>query len=570
MICERVGMAGFVSRIHFEADVTHLRVCSLAGAVPLAHHCWIVTDLTDGSGAELQPTYLERDAVASYLSGAEEASEESWTRAHTEYLRRKDLPHAARCIFWLVLDLFNRGEWARGSGWLARGLRLLETEQDCASLGLLSVLASRQYLKQADTKGAAEAATRAFDLARQFDDPELAIFSRLALAQVKAQRGEFTGALRLFDEMMVSVTVEDVSPIAVGVAYCAVIDACRSLFDFSRAREWTSALSRWCAAQPDMVAFRGKCLVHRSEILRFSGDWAEALIEAGSAYAWSDAHPNSLKYPAGAASYELAEIHRLRGDFAAAEAAYRRASEHGQMPEPGLTLLRLAQGKPEIADATIRRLLKEQQGRVVRVAVLNAAVEILAGAGDVIAARAAADELAGIGQAYNAPALTAIVACSTGVVCIAEGNIGAALTELRKAWTLWQELDAPYEAARVRVLLGQVCLQLGDDLAAELELDTARRVFERLSAEPDIARVDALQRRSHTSGAGAGGMTGRELEVLELVAEGKTNRAIAEQLSISERTVDRHVSNILLKLHLPSRSAATAYAYQHDLIRSGG
>jgi ATP/maltotriose-dependent transcriptional regulator MalT len=522
----------------------------------------------DEAHTAVQLDDLERRATATYLTGTDAASEELWIRAHRESLRARDLPRAARCIFWLVLDLFNRGEWARGNGWLARGLHLLEPAQDSAALGLLWVLTSRHCLKQGDTDAAAQAAMRAVDLCSQFDDLELTVFSRLALALVQARRGQCTEAASLFDEIMVAVTVDNVSPIAVGVVYCAVIDACRSLFDRSRAQEWTVAFGRWCSTQPNLVAFRGQCLVHRSEIMRLSGAWSEALVEAEQACAWSDAHPNSFKYPAGAAFYELAEIHRLRGDWPAAEAAYRRASEHGQPPEPGLALLWLAQGKTEIAEATIRRLLNEQQNGVLRAAVLYAAVEILTASGDPTAARAAADELTRMTQQFNAPALRALAAHATGAVCLVEGDMQAALTELREAWMLWQELEAPYEAARVRVLLGQVYQQLGDVAAAELEFDLAGRLFQRLSAELDVARVDALRQRSHKVGARS--LTAREMQVIELVAKGKTNRAIAKHLSISERTVDRHVSNILLKLELPSRSAATAYACQHGLIRPTG
>ncbi|MGK2961826.1 MAG: LuxR C-terminal-related transcriptional regulator [Gemmatimonadaceae bacterium] len=507
---------------------------------------------------------IERRAVSAYLSGEEEASEELWTAAHNECLRSSDPIRAARCTFWIVLDLFNRGEWARGNGWLARGMHLLEPGTDSPELGLLSVLATRQNLKQGDIDSAAQAAGRAMALSRQFNDPELHVFSRLGLALVHARRGEFTEAACLFDEIMVAVTVDEVSPVAVGVVYCAVIDACHSLLDLGRAREWTAALDRWCSAQPDLVAFRGKCLVHRSEIMRFSGDWSDALAEARQACAWSEARPSSFRYPTGAAYYELAEIHRLRGDFDAAEAAYRRASEHGQVPEPGLTLLQFAQNKPAVAAAGIRRLLNEQRGGVMRAAVLHAAAEILVSVDDLAAARAAADELARLTEHYYAPAMRALAAYAAGVVTLAERDAHAALASLRLSWMLWQELDAPYDAARARVVLGLACRQIGDEAAADLEFESARRVFDRLAARPDIARVEALRQQNHRSRKST--LTPRELEVIELLAKGKTNRAISRQLAISERTVDRHVSNILLKLELPSRSAATAYAYQHDLI----
>jgi ATP/maltotriose-dependent transcriptional regulator MalT len=526
-----------------------------------------VTDSLDQGGSNPLVDDLEREATSAYLSGVDDVTEDLWIRAHNECLQIDDLPRAARCIVWLVLDLFNRREWARGNGWLARGLHLLESADESAALGLLLVLVARNHLRQGDVDAAAKAAIRASELANRFSDPELNVFSRLGLALVHARRGQPTEAASLFDEIMVGVTVDNVSPIAVGVVYCAVIEACRSLFDLGRAREWTTALDRWCSTQPHMVAFRGKCLVHRSEILRQSGAWSEALVEAERACAWSGPHENSFRFPAGAAFYELAEIHRLRGDWEEAIAAYRSASEHGHAPEPGLTLLHFAQGKRELAASSIRRLLGERQDNVVRPEVLLAAVEILTAVEDLTTARAAADELSRIRDQFPAPAVRAFAAHASGAVGLAEGDLPASLSRLREAWTLWQELEVVYQAARVRVLIGQACHQSGDRVAAEFEFDGARRFFERVSAQPDISRVDELRQSSRPTGST---LSARERQVIELVATGKTNREIARELAISERTVDRHVSNILLKLNLPTRSAATAYAYQHDLIGRTG
>jgi DNA-binding CsgD family transcriptional regulator/Flp pilus assembly protein TadD len=525
-----------------------------------------VTDSLHGNSALVDD--LERQAISAYLSGADDETEALWIGAHNECLRQQDVPRAARCISWLVLDLFNRREWARGNGWLARGLHMLEPVHECAALGLLQVLTARDHLRQGNVDAAAVAAVRASELATRFNDPDLNVFSRLTRALVHARRGQPSDAASLFDEIMVGVTVDSVSPIAVGVVYCAVIDACRSLFDVSRAREWTAALDRWCAAQPNIVAFRGKCLVHRSEILRLSGAWSEAMAEAERACEWSGAHENSFRYPAGAAFYELAEIHRLRGDVEEATEAYRQASEHGQSPEPGLTLLQFAQGKGELAATSIRRLVDERQGTVARAEVLRAAVEILTSVDDLATARIAATELSRIAEQFPAQAVHAFAAHATGVMSLAEGDVPAALRSLREAWTLWQELEVPYQAARVRVLLGQACQRLGDHAAAEFEFEGARQFFLQVAAQPDVARVDALRQVARKGDTQL--LSIRERQVIELVATGKTNKEIARQLSISERTVDRHVSNILLKLNLPTRSAATAYAYQHDLVGRTG
>ena len=268
----------------------------------------------------------------------------------------------------------------------------------------------------------------------------------------------------------------------------------------------------------------------------------------------------------GMAFYQQAELHRLRGEFTKAEEAYRGANRHGREPVPGLAQLRLAQGQTDAAEATIRRVMVEAQDRVARSKLLTAYVEIMLGARDIQAARAAADELSEIAADLNAPFLHAVSAHATGAVLLSEGEARAALAALRRAGTAWHELKVPYEAARVRVLVGLACRQLGDEDTAEMELDAARWVFQQLGAAPDLARVEALSQRAAIKPVG--GLTAREVQVLRLVAAGKTNRAIADDLVISQKTVARHVSNIFTKLGLSSRSAATAYAYDHDLLES--
>ncbi|MGH8983933.1 MAG: tetratricopeptide repeat protein, partial [Acidimicrobiia bacterium] len=199
------------------------------------------------------------------------------------------------------------------------------------------------------------------------------------------------GGLALFDEVMIGATTGGVSPLTTGILYCAVIDACMQVFDLRRAAEWTDALTGWCEAQPDMVPFRGQCLVHRSQILQARGEWAEALSEATSAEARL---ARSLHPATGVACYQQGELHRLRGDFEGAERGYRQASENGREPVPGFALLQLAAGRLEAATATVRRMLDEAHDPPARLAVLPAFVEIALAAGDADAARVASDELA--------------------------------------------------------------------------------------------------------------------------------------------------------------------------------
>jgi ATP/maltotriose-dependent transcriptional regulator MalT len=264
------------------------------------------------------------------------------------------------------------------------------------------------------------------------------------------------------------------------------------------------------------------------------------------------------------------ELHRLRGAYDRAEEAYREASRRGYEPQPGLSQLRLAQGRADAAVAAIRRTAAEAgnvQGPgagASRANLLGPYVEIMLAAGDLDAARAAAEELSKIASAMGAPFLGATATWASGAVLLTEGKAREALDELRVACRIWQELEAPYQVARARVLIGGALRQLGDDDGAQMELDAAGDVFERLGATPDLAAVEELS-ETGTKQAAAG-LTGREIEVLALIAAGRSNQQIASELVISERTVARHVSNIFTKLDVSSRAAATAYGLKHELI----
>jgi DNA-binding CsgD family transcriptional regulator len=365
--------------------------------------------------------------------------------------------------------------------------------------------------------------------------------------------------LMLLDETMLAVVAGELSPFMTGLMYCSVIEACRDVYEFRRAREWTFALSRWCEEQPEMVAFTGVCLVHRAEIMQFHGAWPEALAEAGRACQRSR---QSVPKPPGAAFYQQAEIYRLRGESAKADEAYRDASRLGYEPQPGLALLRLAQGRTDAASAAIRRLLFATTGPSQRARLLPAYLEIMLAVGEAEDARNACQELQALAEAFDTDVLRAAAVQAHGTLALGHGDARTAVAPLRRAFELWERLEAPYETARVRVLVGQACQALGDDEAAGAEFDAARSVFDRLGAQPDLARLDTT--RAPTSPPGP--LTARELDVIRLIAAGHTNKGVARELRLSERTIERHVSNILNKLDVPSRAAATAYAYDHKLI----
>jgi ATP/maltotriose-dependent transcriptional regulator MalT len=511
--------------------------------------------------APLEPEDLERLATAAYLAGNDDASAGAWERAHHELLRRGEVLPAARCAGWLVFVLMTGGEFARAGGWLARARRLVDDEGDCAEQGHLLVPEAFQRAYAGDWPSAYAIAGQAAAIGDRFADVELVTLARNVQGRALIAQGKTVEGMTLLDEIMVAVMADEVSEIVAGSVYCSVIEACQEVFDLRRAQQWTAALTHWCDSQPDLVPFSGHCLVHRAEIMQLHGAWPDALEAA------QQARERLLQRPqpaVGAAFYQQAELHRLRGEFAQAEAAYQQASRWGREPQPGLARLRLVQGQVEAAAAAIRRVVDAAQDRVARSRLLPAHVEIMLAAGDIDAARATADELSEIADDLDAPLLRALAAQAQGAVLLLEGDARAALAALRPAWTAWQELEVPYEAARARVLIGLACRQLGDEDSAEMELDAAHWIFGRLGAGPDVAHAQSLSGKA--AATPASGLTARELEVLRLVATGKTNRVIAADLFVSEKTVARHVSNIFTKLGLSSRAAATAYAYEHDLV----
>ncbi len=515
----------------------------------------------------LDPADLDRLAVAAFLIVKDDDSADCWARAHQGYLAREEPERAAHSAFWLGFSLVQRGVQARGGGWMARARRLLDDgNRDCGESGYLLLPAGLQRLGAGDNAGALDLFVRAEEIGERFGDPDLTTLGRLGQGQARIRLGEIADGMALLDEVMVTVEAESLSPMVVGTVYCAALEACHEIYDFRRAQEWTGVFTQWCESQPDLVPYRGQCLVRRAELMQLKGAWPDALHEAQQACERLTT-PEPGRPAAGAAFYQRAELHRLRGDWSEAEAAYREASQRGKKPQPGLAQLRLAQGRIESAVAAITRVLEEAREPRVRSRVLPAYVEIMLAADDVPAARAAADELEEIATALDAPLPRAVADRTLGHVLLAEGDARRALTALRRAAAAWKDLEAPYDAARVRVLIGLACRDLGDEDTAEMEFDAARATFRKLGAEPDLARLDSLTGTvgSRTT-TGGHGLTSRELEVLRLLATGRTNRALATELSISERTVERHVSNIFRKLSVSSRAAATAYAYEHELV----
>jgi DNA-binding CsgD family transcriptional regulator len=509
----------------------------------------------------LGPVDLEGVAKAAYLLGNETDGSEFYRRAHEEFLNTGLVQDAARCAFWLGFMSLINGELAMATGWLSRAERLLASQPDCCEKGYLLLPIGYRATHGGDPAEAHSAFVSAAEIGSRFGDKDLVTMALQGQGRSLIRQGEIARGVTLLDEAMVGVTAGEVSPMVAGAVYCSVIEGCSEIFDLRRAREWTAALEKWCLSHPDIVPYRGHCRVRRAEILQLEGAWPDAMDEAQQASEWlSQPRPRP---EVGAALYCKAQLHRFRGEFAEAEAAYIEAAQWDRT-QPGFAQLRLAQGQLEAANAAIRRIAEEVQGSMNRANVLDAYVEIALAVDDVAAARSAADELAEIATQFQAPLLIALSTRAVGAVLLAEHNASKALSFLRQSWATWCDLQAPFEASRTAVLTALACRELGDEDGAKAELTAARKVFAGLGAVPDLTRTEVLLMTK--SAAADGGLTSREMEVLRLIASGLTNRAIAEKLHISEKTVARHVSNIFVKLNLPSRSAATAYAYQHGLV----
>jgi DNA-binding NarL/FixJ family response regulator len=525
-----------------------------------AYRALAAADRAEPLGAE----DLELVARASYMLGRDDDYVSGLERAHHAYLESGQALPAVRCAWWIGHNFLFRGEMGPAKGWFARAQRLLERERrDCVERGYVLIAALLEHVFGGDHEAAHAVAVEITEIGERFGDQDLVAMGLMEQGHALVRRGRTREGLRLVDETMVAVTTGELSPIVAGIVYCNTIAFCQGVYELRRAQEWTAALTRWCDEQPDMVAHNGLCLVHRAQLMTLAGTWDAALEELrrlGERYTEGVLNQRAL----GHAAYQRGEVHRLQGEFEEAEAAYRQATRFGREPQPGLALLRLGQGRGDAAAAAIRRAVSETSQPLKRATLLPAYVEITVAAGDLDAARSACRELDETAERQDTDLLHAMAAQARGEVALANDDAETALAALREACQAWQGLDAPHEAARAHALLGLTCRALGDEDTAAFELDAARGVFSELGAAPALTWIDSLSDRA--AAADEHGLTARELEVLRLVAAGKTNREIAAALVISERTVARHLQNIFAKLRVSSRTAASAFAFEHDLV----
>jgi ATP/maltotriose-dependent transcriptional regulator MalT len=532
----------------------------VAGREAFERREWAVARDRLAGAADLGAEDLEALALAAYLSGDHDTCLGAWQRAFHIREDAGETRLAFRDAFWIGFVLDSTGQESVAEGWVARATRLLESvPDDAVERGYLGISALYRHLHRGEFPEALACAEQVSATGKESGDANLLAMGVMCLGRLLIFSGRVREGLSLLDESMVWVSGGEASPIVAGHVFCSMVEACQQIGDVRRMTEWTSALTRWCDEQPGLVPFTGQCAVHRAQIMRSQGAYELALSEL--VLAVDRYRANGMDPAAGLAMYERGEVLRLRGEHEAAAAAYDDAAAHGHEPQPGLALLWLAAGRTSAAVGAVRRLLGEFTLPVQRCQVLPAAVEVFLAGADAVAADAAAAELDEIATSFQSPPLTARAAYARGAVALAQGDPASALPPLRHGWQLWQQHGARYDAARARTMIGLAFRELGDEDSAAAELTVARRTFLDLGARADLRAVDALLTTTYPDR-----LTAREVEVLRMVAAGRTNPQIATALFLSEKTVARHLSNIFGKIQVSSRTAAAAYAIEHQLV----
>jgi DNA-binding NarL/FixJ family response regulator len=521
---------------------------------------WVAAYDALASAGDLAGDDFDRLGTAAFLLARKNDCVMAFQRAYQAHVAAGQPLAAVRSAFFLALQLFTHGEPAVGGGWVARASRLLDEHgDDVVERGYLLVHLMFRHIMSAEWEQALELSAQVSDYGRRFGDPDLCAMGLSSQGRLMLTGGRVNEGLAQLDEAMTGIAAGEVSPIFAGEIYCSMIEACQEVSDFARAAEWTMALTNWCDSQPDLVPFTGQCALHRGQIMRLRGAYVEALEEFSQAcqrYLVAE-----TPEPAGLAMAERANVLRIQGEYSEAEQAYAEAVDRGHDPQPDLALLWVARGREAAAVGAVRRLLAEPRAPIERMQIAPASVEVLLSVGETTEAAELIDEMRAIVSDVACDGLHASTNFAVGSRLLATGDASRALQELRGAHRLWVSLSAPYEAARCRLLIGRALRLLGDEESAMAELSGARRIFAELGAAPaEHEAAQLLQSR-----AAPGGLTAREVEVLRLVAAGKTNPEIAAMLVLSEKTVARHLSNIFSKIDVTSRTAAAAFAFENRL-----
>lgn len=445
------------------------------------------------AAGDLAPEDLEALAEAAFWTGRLDEAIRTRERAFTAYLDAGNEERAALLALWISRDYFGKADLSIAGGWFAKAERLLAGKEESPAHGYLAMAKGMNLVMQGDLEGAIENGEIASEFGRRFADRNLEAMALVVKGRALVLQGDPSGGLALLDEATAAAVSGELQPWTTGLVYCATITSCHGVGDIRRATEWTKAANNWCDRQ-DLAGFPGACRVHNATITRLQGDWERAEEQALQACeelqgfdAWTTA----------AGFYEIGEIRRRRGDFAAAEEAYRQAKEWGRDPQPGLALLRLAQGKTEAAASAIKRSLAGAEDPLGRLRRLPAQVEIALAAGDLKGARAAAAELDELADAFKVgdmrtPAFDGSSHLAWGQIRLAENDIEGAVDALGRAAEIWRTLGAPFEAAEAQMLLGLALRRLDEEDAARDELRAAKAIFERLGAALAAERTAEL------------------------------------------------------------------------------
>jgi ATP/maltotriose-dependent transcriptional regulator MalT len=507
---------------------------------------------------DLDAADLAAFADAAWWLGHTDESLRLSEEVYRHHVQGNRTPQAAGLAIEMGFLWLLRGEPTVGSGWINRATRLLADAPECAEHGYLLYLEVMDAQQRGDPERAIELSRRMQDLGDRHGDPTLRAVGLVLQGVVMIRQGRVDEGLAVLDEAMLPVRAGDVSPDWTGNIYCQLMALFIELADIPRARAWTDATERWCDGFSNAAMFRGICRVHRAQLLHLQGDWATA--EQRAAQACRDLADMNVEVVAEG-HYVIGELRRLRDDRAGAEEAYGLAHELGRDPQPGLARLRLAQGRTGIAASALDAALAATNEPATRAPLLAARVDVAEAAGEVTAAADAARQLTEVAETFGTPGLVAASRLAAGTASLVAGEPERALPALRDACRQWRKLDASYDTARTRARLARALEAMGDAEAAERERGLAKATFAELGAVHDLRVLEEHQQ----DGAPPGGLTPREAEVLALVATGQSNREIARALTISERTVERHLSNMFAKLGLSSRTEAAGFAFAHGL-----
>ncbi len=505
------------------------------------------------------PDALEGLGTAAFFLDDAELALEVRERAYAGYNAAGRPVDAARVAIALAWDYRTvRGERAVGDGWLARARRLLEGAGPTREQGWLA-LREASFALPGDPVLARERCAEAAVLARRLGDLDLEMTAIALDGLARVSQGEVAEGMACLDEATTAATAGEMrDPIAIGFSCCYLIFACERVRDFERAGQWCRRVDRM-AADWNARALRSVCRAHYGSVLVLRGEWSEAEAVLSEAAAALSARPAE----AVDALARLAELRRRQGQVDRALALIAQA-EHHPIAVLARAAIALEQGDPEAASEGARRYLRLLGGaKTERAAGLELLAEAEAKAGMPHEAEAAARELHEIAQAASTGPLRAAARQAAGHAAEAAGRLEDAREAFEDAVQLLAEARLPFESARARVALARTLRRLGRDDAARRELELAQAAFEELGA----AGEERAASRERAQGTGAKGrLTSREAEILVLVAQGLSNKQIAERLTLSDHTVHRHVANILVKLAVPSRAAAAAYATKHGLL----